>query len=293
MVRSRWFSLLTCVVIGAPVLLAAPAQVADASVLQTSASEAVDSLGMDLADPAVLDAMNLFKLDKVDDAISSLDRIVKERIQGDPERNRELRLLAGILAARGTHKLPDVYSRLRAAEGVNDAHATTAKAEAARDAVKWAVKNGVKGDRPDLKKDEDWLRALDGVREDYAKELRLRYAKLDSAVRERTFRGIEPLVTADRAILARVMVIRHLPEKGADIRAGYVDKLKQTIESTKSAMRTINREIEDLRDEKRKLPEQSGKRRQINDKIELKQKQISEAEGAIEVLNGALRSLPG
>jgi hypothetical protein len=254
-------------------------------------TDPTDGLGLSLTDPLVTDAMNLFNLGKVDDAIDLIDRTIKERVQGDPERNRELKLLAGILAARSDRKIPDVNTRLRAATGVNDSRSTTTKAEVAIDAVKWAVKNGKKGDRPDLKKAEDWLRALDGAREDYVKDLNTKYELLARAVHERQFAGLEPLVKADKQVLDRVMVIQYLPEKNNDARSGFLDKLRQIESEVHAEKEAVHAEIRDLRRDQGKLPQDSPKRRQIDDKIEMRQKQLSEADKATDMLRKTIQSI--
>lgn len=184
-----------------------------------------------------------------------------------------------------------MFTRLRGAHGANDSRSTSAKAEAADSAVKWAVKNGVKGDRPALKKQDDWLRALDGAREDYVKELNVRHDKLSSAVRERQFRGIEAVVKGSKDILDRVLVIKYLPEKSNDIRIAFVDRLKLTITAVHSESRIIESEIRQLEKERDALPATSGKIRQIGEKIKLKNKQVQEGVQAVTVLNLTIQSI--
>lgn len=262
-----------------------PRPVSTASRGNTSAS-----LGLELTDDVALESLDLFDAGKFQEALDSLDNVINEKTAKDQERIRELKLMAGILIARsGADKcVAKAKQRFSAAKASADKRGTSFKAAVAFDAVDWAVKDGVKGQPPDLKSQDRWLRAIDGARQDYEKELSKKQPMLTAKIHDHSFGAVRPYVEATSKTMDLVNVIKHQPEKNKEVAKQYTSWLREAKTEIGLEIAEIRSKIADLESEIDAAGGSSAamtaKRRQIREKISTREKDIREGQKAQQFL---------
>ncbi len=243
------------------------------------------SLGLEITDDAAAQALELFEIDKFDEAIKTLDDITLDRVNKDQERNRELKLMAGILTARSGTKncLVKANQRFSAAKSGTDKRGTALKAAVAQTAAVQSPKDGTDG-VPKLKSKEQWLAAIDLAREFYNKQLEKEQTKFGPKISGCKFNETETVAKTCGEKMEHINIIRHQPEKNREIAKKYTTTLRETRRSIDLKVRELRGEIRSLEIEIAGIQGSNAamesKRRQLNKKITSKEKEIIEADKA-------------